>query len=76
MGNASIHRRPVSRPGAGVGWHRWSPPGAGWRRGGAVRDEHREGLIYMLCEAAELEHGIMCRVPVAAFSLKQGEQEA
>jgi hypothetical protein len=23
--------------------------------------EHREALIYMLCEAAEPEHGIMCR---------------
>jgi hypothetical protein len=23
--------------------------------------EHREALIYMLCQAAELEHGIMCR---------------
>jgi hypothetical protein len=23
--------------------------------------EHREALIYMLCEAAELEHGIMCQ---------------
>ena len=23
--------------------------------------EHREALIYMLCQAAELEHGIMCQ---------------
>ena len=37
--------------------------------------EHREALIYMLCEAAELEHGIMCQYLFAAFSLKQGEQE-
>jgi CDGSH-type Zn-finger protein/truncated hemoglobin YjbI len=35
--------------------------------------EHREALIYMLCEAAELEHGIMCQYLYAAFSLKQGE---
>ncbi len=33
--------------------------------------EHREALIYMLCEAAELEHGIMCQYLFAAFSLKQ-----
>src|SRR5262245_48264453 len=30
--------------------------------------EHREALIYMLCEAAELEHGIMCQYLFAAFS--------
>jgi Ferritin-like len=33
--------------------------------------EHREALIYMLCQAAELEHGIMCQYLFAAFSLKQ-----
>jgi len=32
--------------------------------------EHREALVYMLCEAAELEHGIMCQYLYAAFSLK------
>ena len=32
--------------------------------------EHREALIYMLCQAAELEHGIMCQYLFAAFSLK------
>ena len=37
--------------------------------------EHREALIYMLCEAAELEHGIMCQYLYAAFSLKQAESE-
>jgi CDGSH-type Zn-finger protein len=37
--------------------------------------EHREALIYMLCEAAELEHGIMCQYLYAAFSLKQTQQE-
>src|SRR6266571_8905801 len=37
--------------------------------------EHREALIYMLCEAAELEHGIMCQYLDAAFSLKQSEAE-
>ena len=37
--------------------------------------EHREALIYMLCEAAELEHGIMCQYLFAAFSLKQDEGE-
>jgi hypothetical protein len=32
--------------------------------------EHREALIYMLCEAAELEHGIMCKYLFAAFPLR------
>src|ERR1700756_3206165 len=37
--------------------------------------EHREALIYMLCEAAELEHAIMCQYLYAAFSLKQSLEE-
>src|SRR5512142_443836 len=37
--------------------------------------EHREALIYMLCEAAELEHGIMCQYLFAAFTLKQNAGE-
>jgi CDGSH-type Zn-finger protein/truncated hemoglobin YjbI len=37
--------------------------------------EHREALIYMLCEAAELEHGIMCQYLFAVFSLKQDDGE-
>jgi hypothetical protein len=37
--------------------------------------EHREALIYMLCEAAELEHAIMCQYLFAAFSLKQRADE-
>src|SRR6478609_8283083 len=37
--------------------------------------EHREALIYMLCEAAELEHGIMCGYLYGAFSLKQSADE-
>ena len=37
--------------------------------------EHREALFYMLCEAAELEHGIMCQYLYAAFSLKQSAGE-
>ena len=37
--------------------------------------EHREALIYMLCEAAELEHAIMCQYLFAAFSLKESEDE-
>ena len=37
--------------------------------------EHREALIYMLCEAAELEHGIMCQYLFAVFSLKQDNGE-
>ncbi|HEX6392093.1 MAG TPA: ferritin-like domain-containing protein [Acidimicrobiales bacterium] len=37
--------------------------------------EHREALIYMLCEAAELEHALMCEYLFAAFSLKQRTDE-
>src|SRR6202030_1831923 len=37
--------------------------------------EHREALIYALCQAAELEHGIMCQYLFAAFSLKQSAGE-
>src|SRR5215475_7927307 len=37
--------------------------------------EHREALIYMLCQAAELEHGIMCQYLFAAFSLKGSTDE-
>jgi CDGSH-type Zn-finger protein/truncated hemoglobin YjbI len=37
--------------------------------------EHREALIYILCQAAELEHGIMTQYLFAAFSLKQSAGE-
>ena len=37
--------------------------------------EHREALIYMLCQASELEHAIMCQYLYAAFSLKQSVDE-
>ncbi len=37
--------------------------------------EHREALIYMLWEGAELEHGIMCQYLFAAFSLKESVEE-
>jgi nitrite reductase/ring-hydroxylating ferredoxin subunit len=37
--------------------------------------EHRDALIYMLSEAAELEHGIMCQYLFAAFSLKTSTDE-
>jgi hypothetical protein len=33
--------------------------------------EHREALIYMICAAAEMEHGLMCEYLFAAFSLKE-----
>ena len=41
----------------------------------AVRIENRAQLIYLLTEAAELEHGIMCCYLFAAFSLKRGIDE-
>jgi hypothetical protein len=37
--------------------------------------EHREALIYMICQAAELEHALMCEYLFAAFSLKDGVDE-
>jgi hypothetical protein len=37
--------------------------------------EHREALIYMLYEASELEHGIMCQYLYAVFSLKESADE-
>lgn len=37
--------------------------------------EHRDALIYMLSEAAELEHAITCQYLFAAFSLKQSLDE-
>src|SRR5919198_1020048 len=37
--------------------------------------EDREELIYMLCEASELEHMIMCEYLFAAFSLKHDVSE-
>jgi hypothetical protein len=37
--------------------------------------EHREALIYMICEAAELEHGLMCEYLFAALSLKDSVEE-
>ena len=37
--------------------------------------EHRDALIYMLGEAAELEHAIMCQYLFAAFSLKSSTDE-
>jgi len=37
--------------------------------------EHREALLYMLCLAAELEHGLMCEYLFAAFTLKQRVDE-
>jgi uncharacterized Fe-S cluster-containing MiaB family protein len=36
---------------------------------------HREQLISMLCEAAEIEHCLMCSYLYAAFSLKQDQSE-
>jgi hypothetical protein len=37
--------------------------------------EHRDALIYMLSEAAELEHAIMCQYLFAAFTLKRSTEE-
>jgi hypothetical protein len=37
--------------------------------------QHREHLWYLLTEASQLEHMIMCQYLYAAFSLKRGEDE-
>lgn len=37
--------------------------------------EDREGLWWLLTEAAQLEHMIMCQYLYAEFSLKHGEDE-
>src|SRR5579859_4985901 len=42
---------------------------------GVLVIERREELIYMICEAAELEHALMCEYLFAAFSLKDRVDE-
>ncbi len=37
--------------------------------------EHREALIYMICQAAEMEHALLCEYLFAAFSLKERRDE-
>ncbi|HEX2056837.1 MAG TPA: ferritin-like protein [Actinomycetota bacterium] len=37
--------------------------------------EHRDALVYMLVEAAEIEHAICCQYLFAAFGLKQSVDE-
>ncbi|MCU0683233.1 MAG: ferritin-like protein [Polyangiaceae bacterium] len=38
-----------------------------------ITTQHREQLTYLLSEAAEIEHGLMCCYLFAAYSLKRGE---
>src|SRR5678815_491663 len=72
-------RRSMTDPAAGAGRGRLAELLA--TRGGRAEAEaafvieHREALVYMLCQAAELEHGIMCQYLFAAFSLKQRVDE-
>jgi len=40
-----------------------------------VRIENRSQLIYLLTEAAELEHGVMCLYLFASFSIKRDVKE-
>jgi CDGSH-type Zn-finger protein/truncated hemoglobin YjbI len=82
---SGVEQDSLGRPGSGV--EQGSVAGQGRlaqviaTRGGKAAPEapfvieHREALIYMLCEAAELEHGIMCQYLFAAFSLKQSAEE-
>ena len=41
----------------------------------AVRIENRSQLIYLLTEAAELEHGIMCCYLFTTFTMKNDTSE-
>ncbi|WP_194727406.1 ferritin-like domain-containing protein [Noviherbaspirillum malthae] len=41
----------------------------------SVRVNDREQLIFLLSEAAEIEHGLMCSYLYAAWSLKQSQEE-
>ncbi len=38
-----------------------------------IRIDDREELIYMLAEAAEIEHNLMCGYLYGVWSLKRGE---
>jgi Ferritin-like len=40
-----------------------------------LRVEHREELVWLLAQAAELEHGLMCEYLFAQFSLKRSPDE-
>jgi hypothetical protein len=42
----------------------------------AIRIESREQLLYLLTEAAEIEHNLMCCYLFAAFSLKSNVEES
>jgi CDGSH-type Zn-finger protein/uncharacterized Fe-S cluster protein YjdI len=41
----------------------------------AIVTHHREQLAYLLTEAAEIEHGLMCCYLFAAYSLKRGVED-
>jgi hypothetical protein len=40
-----------------------------------LRVEHREELVWLLAQACELEHGLMCEYLFAQFTLKRGAEE-
>jgi hypothetical protein len=51
-----------------------------WRPNGSVKEpplrvESREELVYLLGEACELEHGLLCEYLYAQFSLKRSVEE-
>ena len=41
-----------------------------------LRVEHREELVWVLAQACELEHGLMCEYLFAQFTLKRGGMTA
>jgi hypothetical protein len=42
----------------------------------SLRVERREELVWLLVQAAELEHGLMCEYLFAQFTLKRSTDEA
>ncbi|HJU98476.1 MAG TPA: ferritin-like domain-containing protein, partial [Jiangellaceae bacterium] len=40
-----------------------------------LRVEHREELVWLLAQACELEHGLMCEYLFAQFTLKRNQRE-
>jgi len=59
---------------APLGTHHRKPP-TGGARPPIDRRRASEHLWYLLAEASQLEHGIMCQYPYACFSLKQSVEE-
>jgi hypothetical protein len=67
--------RGVSEPEEGGAVSVLNARGAGRPLEPPLRVESREELVYLLGEACELEHGLLCEYLYAQFSLKRGVEE-